>query len=151
MAEKVITFKVYPEKQGRNFGWYFVIKIYPDKETFNHAVNKRGHENLEFTRGLTTCHQAFLVSENGTEERKQDIGHIHLYRDCLGSETISHEATHAAIGWAREVEINPLDIFNMDGSGNVTDENERFCYAQGQITRQIVEKCYELNLYSENK
>ncbi len=111
-------------------------------------MRKLGHDNLEETGGLTTCHKAYLVSEDGTEERTRDIGHIHLISEALGSEAISHEATHAAIGWAREVELDPNKIFDLSGTGSVSDENERFCYAQGQITRQIVNKCYKFNLFT---
>lgn len=66
--------------------------------------------------------------------RPVHIGEIHLNRQDLDQGTISHEATHAALQWARKVGL----VIDSAVDATETDpDEERLCEAIGTITHQI--------------
>lgn len=68
--------------------------------------------------------------------RPVHIGEIHLNRQDLDQGTISHEATHAVLEWARR---QGLDVDNPVDPNAANADEERFCDALGAIAHQIAE------------
>ena len=66
-----------------------------------------------------------------------------FWKGHLDMDTISHEASHAAFGYARIKCLNPT---LPDKRGMVSNEEEDFCIAQGIITQGIVDAVREVGL-----
>jgi hypothetical protein len=74
-----------------------------------------------------------LTFVSGRERTQPELGEMLFAKRWLGSEVLSHESTHAALGWARRAGVNP-------GANDLPrrGDEERFCYALGQTIRQLV-------------
>jgi hypothetical protein len=59
---------------------------------------------------------------------------MHFNRQDLSAEIVAHEATHAAIRWAR---YTGVDISEDVTSLVAPETEERFCYALGAVVEQI--------------
>lgn len=82
-------------------------------------------------------------SGRGRQVTLPHFGNLYLARGWLGTEVLSHEATHLAIGWARRKGVMPP----IEGTGELIGRSdEAFCYAVGQLTRAIVTGCYRRGL-----
>lgn len=67
------------------------------------------------------------------------IGNVLFYKDCLGSECISHEAVHMATSYLRI-----LDQLKL--SDQIDEDEEKLAYCIGACTRQIVDSLYKLKI-----
>ena len=67
------------------------------------------------------------------------IGNVLFYRECLGSECISHEAVHMATSYLRF--INQLAL-----TSQIDENEEKLAYCIGSCTRQIVDNLYKLKI-----
>jgi hypothetical protein len=70
-------------------------------------------------------------------KRPVHIGEINYNRDDLDPATISHEATHAVLAWARR---QGLDVHNPSNPTAANMDEERFCEALGALTSQLWEE-----------
>jgi len=77
--------------------------------------------------------------------RPVHIGEIHYNRQDLDQGTISHEATHAILEWARR---QGLDVHNPVDPTAANEDEERFCEALGALTYQIGEGLHQASLLS---
>lgn len=68
------------------------------------------------------------------------LGDVLFYRDCLGSSCVSHEAVHMSTSYLRRIGRLKLDE-------QIDDDEELLAYCIGGCTRQIVDKCYAIDLY----
>jgi hypothetical protein len=67
------------------------------------------------------------------------IGDVLFYKDCLGSESISHEAVHMATSYLRLK--NQLLLTDQ-----IDEREEKLAYYIGSCTRQIVDNLYKLKI-----
>lgn len=146
MAQFPIKFRVYPESVH---GFYFNVRIYRDQESMQKAAEYGGGKRKNFSnaaavvRGLKRGRR----TDRGIAWKKQ-LGTIYFYKDCVGTEVITHESTHAALRWAEEKKFNVVDRNGPDYiAGDACDNEERFCYALGKIAAQIASKCWAHKLY----
>ena len=73
-------------------------------------------------------------------------GEIHFCRKHLGVGVITHEFLHAALAWARRIRLD-FDVIAVEDSGDASEDEERLCYAHGEMVRQFVNRCNKLRLY----
>ena len=60
---------------------------------------------------------------------------------------IAHECTHAALGWAKRIGLNPISAAVTRGGCLIADaDEERFCYGLGELNRQIAVQIWERGL-----
>ncbi len=67
------------------------------------------------------------------------IGDVLFYKDCLGSECVSHEAVHMATSYLRVVRQLKL-------TDQIDENEEKLAYCIGSCTRQIVDDLYKLKI-----
>ena len=141
--KKIIKFRVYPESIH---GFYFEVGIYPNIERMRAAAKRNGGKTSNFENaGAVTC--GFRVGHIDAGESKirwtKQLGLIAFNRCEIDAEIVAHESTHAAIRWMEEKRV-PFDIGKSalveDKGGMAHDTEERFCYAVGKITNQIVDE-----------
>lgn len=92
----------------------------------------------DFIRALRACFVSLSISKvktNGKSRKISLCGDIIFWQKDLGVSVTSHEITHAALNWARRIGLN------------LSQEEERFCSAVGELNRQFVNKCYDWNIY----
>lgn len=73
-----------------------------------------------------------------------ELGEILFAARHLTVDIVSHECTHAALGWARRVGVDPTECRHQ-GHRIVGDE-ERFCAAQDTLVGQIAQRLWTLGL-----
>lgn len=103
----------------------FTVRVFESQHDL-HAYLTQTDRQPQACRAMTSTWRSVFCSPNGTWKLTPAMGEIILCQPYLGSEVLAHEATHAALAWARRTRQN-LD----------TDE-EPFAYALGYIVRQLV-------------
>lgn len=150
----VAQFKVYPgqysNKYGELRGLFFQVSVYKNKKDLR---TKGKIENGKLGPKILGAALNYRIWTNG--KLNNEIGAILLCKNHLGVGLISHECTHAALSYL--IESRKIDKFTdtlRDRAFSVdrkepdcVDESEEvFCYAVGDLTRQIYEKLYELEI-----
>lgn len=147
---KPISFRVYPE----GCYLYCEVNIWPTRK------DMRNHTRLPKDT-VASCggRESFVVQPKRKGKRQQMrktglFAEANFYKDEIGIEVVSHELTHAAFAFADRRRLPLAETvdrpFVPNGRFNTLDTDgpeERFCYAQGQMVRQFVNKCYEVGLY----
>lgn len=143
MAE-LRSFRIYPE---RHSNLHFRVRIYSTVAD----LRQHGREMFQSPAGraLGWC-GSFTVQafpKGGKPYTRPLCGEILLARRRLTNEIISHECTHAALGYARRRRFD----FGTTRIGNrVGDGEERFCGVQGRLVRQIVARLFQYNFLKES-
>ena len=122
---EVLHFKVYPEYKRLHFEVY----VWNNRRDMR-AYLKGGYPG----KGLRKVLACVTWPDNGVKTRNGCIGEMHFNRQDLSGEILAHEATHAAIRWARYI---GLSIVEDVTSLVAPDSEERFCYALGAVVEQI--------------
>src|SRR3712207_2048056 len=68
------------------------------------------------------------------QKTSPEMGEILLAEKHLTARIVSHECTHAALGWASR---KKLDLKAEGKHGKVSNIEEAFCHAQGNFVSQI--------------
>jgi hypothetical protein len=142
---KPVTIRVYPE----NRSLYYTCYVWPSREAMHRHMRSEGRRPRRPSIGLVTgayCarHRRYRVYDDGSMRISPQIGEVHFHRDQLDSETVTHEFTHAALGWAERVGCDPTG----EGSEDYwNDPEERFCYALGEMVGQFTTRAYALGVY----
>jgi hypothetical protein len=126
-----LRFRVYPEGRGLHLD----VIIWPT------LTSMRRHLVASYPRrGMSKVLAVVLwPTDPADRPRRGHIAEMHFNRRYLASDIIAHEATHAALAWARRAGIS---ISESDGTIDASPDEERFCYALGSITLQISEKAF---------
>lgn len=124
-----------------DFRLYYHIQIFETKEQMWDA----GAKLSQFEKDKNGGYGALTIPtwreryEGETRIIAPKIGDVLFYKNCLGSECISHEAVHMATSYLRL--INQLHL------GDQIDEGEeKLAYCIGSCTRQIVDNLYKLKI-----
>ncbi|WP_138503394.1 hypothetical protein [Nostoc sp. PA-18-2419] len=67
------------------------------------------------------------------------VGNVLFYKECLGSECISHEAVHMATSYLRLIQQLQL-------TDQIDENEEKLAYCIGSCMRQIVDNLYKLKI-----
>lgn len=125
------AFSVYPE-DGRE---YYSVQVWPSRRLMR--------EYIAATAPHTPTGRIIACVLWPAKRRPRHIGEIHFNTRDLGQDTISHEATHAALEWARR---QGLDVDNPLDPDAANDDEERFCEALAALTYQIWEEMHQRHL-----
>jgi hypothetical protein len=148
-SSDLISFKVYTR---RRTGQYFVINIHPTKQAMHEYCRLYLFREGEDYLALCSGYERYKPLKKGGEIVRKHIGEINFFRGFLTAEAISHEATHAALYWARRSGLSKDAIFNKgEGDRNVSADEEKLCYVQGRIAQQITNKVWKHNLVKKVK
>jgi hypothetical protein len=126
-----------------NKALYVTAHLFPTRRDMWRAMKRFG------MGGVGSCGAAFLpftrvVPLDSRGRVVPQFGVLFLNKEQIGCETISHEVAHATHAWARRVGWKP------DPDEGVHSENEeRWCYAHGEMVRQLVNRLYGLGCYDE--
>jgi len=154
--EPLAIIRLYPERRSR---LYARVRVWPTVRAFQKARPDLGRD----ARGACTGHQWFRFSKR----RRRKLGvfcTVELIIGWMGAGTMAHELTHAAIQWAERVGIVPAKIFANAGNWGrfsvgpipnlrtrkvlrADSSEERFCYALGEMYRQLNDRCHRQKLY----
>ena len=120
--------------------YYFSVFIFEDREGMyarNTMLSKKRPTELrvENFHDAIVIKQAELDLKNGGYKPK--IGEIHMMRDCIDQEVVSHEICHAVFWWF----LLEKDIEKFDLSDCVKEEE--FCSLHGKLTNIIVKKLHK--------
>lgn len=127
-------FRVYPAGKGLYFHC-FVWDTKDQMQRFVRAQNPgskaRRANFLAIVCGFSITH----YSKNRPARMLPILGEIHFFRGSLRMGIITHESGHAAMQWCRRMKIDPTQA-TMDNAES--EGEERFCWALGNIGREIV-------------
>lgn len=130
----MVRFRLYPEAS-----LYWIVQVWPTRADMVKYLDRRSFLHSDEVGGMCNGIDTYKV-QGGVVRKLRSLGEINLYRGGCSTEVIAHETTHAVIGWARRVGIDPLST-EPEG-GPESDENERFCYAAGRMVRDLTNKLY---------
>jgi hypothetical protein len=124
----ICAFRVHPE-DGRQ---YYSVHVWESRKALRQylATSDTGQD----------IRQVIACCLWPRRRRPVHIGEIHLNQG-----TISHEATHAVLEWARR---QSLDVHNPVDPTAANEDEERFCEALGALTVQIGEGLHRAGLLS---
>jgi hypothetical protein len=128
------SFRIYPEPAS---ALYFRVRVFASEAALALyvAADDLARPLPQGTRALCTRWTRDRRLANGRTRLLPDLGEILLTRGAIDAEVISHECTHAAIGWAQRVGLSP---FREPHPACASPDEERFCYGVGRLTAQIV-------------
>lgn len=127
----IYSFRVYPEGESQ---WY-TVHVWSTRRLMREHI-KAAHPALNVS-------QVIACVLWPVRRRPRNLGEIHFNQRDLGQDTISHEASHAALEWARR---QGLDVDNPVDPEAANADEERFCDALGAIAHQIGESLRTYNL-----
>jgi hypothetical protein len=138
--EPLAKFRVYPEYRSLYYT-VFIWRNLHDLRTFNPGNSD--------TLGLCRTHLVVRFQKNQPDRTLPSLGQVHLSKNHLRIGIISHEFTHAAIGWASRTRIVPDFTPIRDGEfllHGAKSPEERFCYVLGNMVKDCVRKLYHLKI-----
>lgn len=147
--KKYNSFRVYPNKKNNKM--YFWVTIADNKESM-YQYYKYLESEIKKETDLKYDFNGMCYTYNKLYKEKylDKIGNILLFSKELSCNTICHESTHAGLHYVRFLKLiddNVLNIFDKEAE---LEQEEELCYAVGEISSQIVNKCYELGYYQKD-
>ena len=137
---------------------YARVRVWPTVRAFQRARPDLSRD----ARGACTGHQWFSFKHR-RQRKLQIFCTVELIQRWLGVGVIAHELAHAMIQWAERVKLKPDELFEharrwgrwqkgkpYSSLGQVINygcAEERFCYAMGEMNRQLVTQLYRRKLY----
>lgn len=130
-TEKVVEglyFRVYPEHRRLHFD----VFLWPTVKSMRQYLTAQLPR-----RGMSKVLACVVWPINAKDRPRRDyLGEMHFNQTHLGRDIIAHEATHAALAWARRLGVRINE--EVRGYDAPADE-ERFCDVIGALTHQILE------------
>lgn len=124
----------------QEFRHYYHVLIFGTKEEmWNAGAKLSSHDKDKGGYGAITIPIWREKFVDGQLRKAPKIGNVLFYKDCLGSECISHEAVHMATSYLRIT--NQLKL-----SSEIDEDEEKLAYCIGSCTRQIVDNLYKLKI-----
>lgn len=119
------TFRVTPSRASRAF---FTVKAFPTKAAMLAYDKQRVAVDRRLATGDTFLAKTYLY-RNTAKPTPFHIGEILLNREDIEFEYVAHEATHAALWWARSVAKLRIGSYAAE---------EEICGAVGRLTQMII-------------
>lgn len=131
-------FRIYPER-GKSL--YLVVRVWPCLATMMKWAKWEGH-NAAYGRTTKAYVASYLIQRKirGRWRNTPEFAQINLIKRALGTETLTHEALHATLAWARRIRF---PMTQLDAPNSVNGFEERLCYAHGRIARRLVSALYK--------
>jgi len=135
---------VYPEGKGRLFYYVRVFRTVADM--LAHLRHKDySRRPGRFCKGMCSSWTRLTVPSRCQRRAGQrvrvlpEMGEIVFAVGWMGAGVIAHESTHAVLAWARRLRLDPHE----SAGRNCSKAEERFCYAHGEIVRQIAVQAWK--------
>ncbi len=125
-------FRIYPEL-GRSRLYYRVVVFQTRRALREYCA--MNDWSLGPAQALCATYRR-QREQGGRWRTTPEMGTIALHVGFMGVGCISHECTHAALGWAQRVGLDPT-ILSVPTSRLVSREEERFCVGLGELVRQV--------------
>lgn len=146
-VDQIAGFKVYPREDD---GWdhFYYVRVFRGVRSMRLFINKgnnRRGASLECLGFCSSWHRLSRITlERGRIKTDLKLGEIMLNRENLGARVVTHEMTHAALGYARAMglSVNKLG----PNAGSVSGDEEIVCYAVGDMTARAYRRLYEYGL-----
>lgn len=120
--------------------FHFKVLVFKDRKDMWHYWDSK-------FEGAGEMNFAAIVVNSWKERMEGDewithpqIGIILLNQERLGTGLLSHECCHAAFQYERRTN------HKVDYGEECGDDEERFCYIQGDLSKNLVKKLYKFNL-----
>lgn len=126
-------FRIY--YNGRS-GLYFLAVIH---DTHAALLKAGDYEREPGTQGFFSPYQVQRM-ERGVWRTLPIVGELHLHRERLTWETISHECVHAALAWARR---KRFDFARLGAPDSINADEEKFTYVCSYIIAETVGRIHE--------
>ncbi len=141
-------FKDIKESHKSNFKDYMNVYICDNREEMYNLCDKLEKNKIERDYGARTyCYtRNFYDIETGEYVKTSPLcGYMAFNKEYFYMDSISHESTHAVIGYfSRKLKEHKKIFTETDDRGNILSEcdidEELFCYMVGNIADQIVSK-----------
>jgi hypothetical protein len=132
------VFRLYPESTSR---LYCRVVVWPTLEAMKAASTweRQPRHTKGFCAGFKK--QRYVAGRWRTDPV---FAEIHLARNWLQTRIITHEILHATYAWGRRIRFPWTRLGNADA---VNQDEERTCYAHGEMVRQFVDRAYRAGLY----
>ncbi|MHC5779692.1 hypothetical protein [Nostoc sp.] len=124
-----------------DFVHYYHVHIFESKDEMWECAEKLSpwEKDMRGGFGAITIPYRREKYHEGSWITAPKIGDVLFYKDCLGSECVSHEAVHMATNYLRFK--NQLLLTDQ-----IDDNEEKLAYCIGSCTRQIVDNLYKLKI-----
>lgn len=144
MNKPLAKIKIIPAKYNpfiKDFQHYYHAHIFETKQQMWEAGAKLSpwDKDADGGYGAITIPCRREKHHEGNWITAPKIGDVLFYKDCLGSECISHEAVHMATNYLRFK--NQLLLTDQ-----IDENEEKLAYCIGSCTRQIVDNLYKLKI-----
>lgn len=140
-------FRIFPERAS---GLYYQIRIYATVDDLRRAGRQLFNSPAGHALGWCGPFSVQAFPKKSDPYIRKICGQILFARRHLTSRIISHECCHAAFGYARRRKVLFSDEPNQRASSRiVSGGEERYCTIQGELTRQVVAKCYQFRFLTE--
>lgn len=138
-ARLLAKFRAYPGPRSL----YFKVFVWPTKRAMLFHVNGacgaalRGRRDFE---ALVCPSTTVFFPKRGAQRTRPCLGHIHFHRNSLRMGIICHESGHAALAYCERMGFDVKEKVTARLTNTLDHETgeERFCYALGNIAREIV-------------
>jgi hypothetical protein len=150
-TEPPVRFRLYPVRSKSKGGSrrFFRVYVWADQKTFHRYLREmRGQKDVE--KNLIGCHlehKCWYTKPDGSRGRRKPVcGELHFYRGMFGSETTTHEVTHATFSWMRRTGVDLSLHANHDGL-IVHQNEESFAETNGFMMAQLAWQACRLKLW----
>lgn len=122
---------------------YYTVRVFATCAAMRQYI--RRHRSVRVTGNCQGLATSFTVmrGERGRWRTTRHAGELLLVVGYLGSRIVTHECAHLALAWARRVRV---DLVGRGTAGNVSADEERFCYALGDLVAATYVQLYRRNL-----
>ena len=120
---------------------FYAVQIFPTEEKLQQEIKKirgRACKQDKEVRALCLRYVAQKRDSLGEFETTKELGSIFfLEQDRYSIEVVVHELSHAAVGWANRIGLQPV----AQARSKKPSDEERFAVCMQSLTRQYFQKC----------
>lgn len=148
--DQIATFRIYPEPRASRL--YYQVLVFTNVQAIRRYLRRSAYPDRRLGRhGVALCsnYEIRRLSSRGRFKPLPVCGEILFPRRRLRAGVIAHECAHAALGWARRIGLNVVQepkARPRRGGTCVSDAEERFCYALGELNRQVAIQVWDRQL-----
>lgn len=136
---KPITFRLYPERGSHLF---CRVNVWRDHaEMVRYWKRARGIQFASANAGaaaMATGIEHYQFRKGKPPRKTGEFCEINCHRERLDAEIVTHETTHAALRWRARVKLQVEREPDFESPRDVSDAEERFCYALGRMCDAFV-------------
>lgn len=137
-------FRVFPEPDSTLHARAYV---WPTKAAMGAQLRREGVGHVRRTEAICRDIEIIRVSPGRPDRLLPVFAEVHFNVNRMGGEIVAHEFYHATAAWARRIRLDGSSMFSHTQGPDVSPEEERLCYAHGQMVRHFVNRAWKAGLY----